>query len=297
MDQRKRAVLIVLVAFFGSTLSAHAQRRYGPCPCQSRGTLLQWSYGTSFSGGPDLDEPLVTDRPDFTEASVTVGRAVTQFEFGYVYVNDRAPGESFDGHAYPDLLLRQGLFADWFELRIGWTYLSDRETIDNVTTTNDRSSDLLVGTKIALTPQEGILPEMALVAQMFLPILDDPILGGGEVLPGLNWIYSWELTDWLSVGGSSQLNRALDDANGEPYGLFAQSAVTGISLTDCLGAYSEWFALVPDGADTVRTQHFYNGGFTFLITNDVQFDIRAGVGLSDNADDFFAGTGFSVRFP
>ncbi|MGE3408748.1 MAG: hypothetical protein AB7I37_18160 [Pirellulales bacterium] len=49
---------------------------YGPGPCHKRGTLFQWSYGTSFSGGPDLSEPIVTDRPDFTEASVTVGQGV-----------------------------------------------------------------------------------------------------------------------------------------------------------------------------------------------------------------------------
>src|SRR5688572_11638984 len=31
-------------------------------------TLFQWSYGDGGDGGPDLNEPLVTDRPDFTEA-------------------------------------------------------------------------------------------------------------------------------------------------------------------------------------------------------------------------------------
>src|SRR3954463_13248314 len=35
---------------------------YGPCDCQPRKTLLQWSYGTSFSGGPpSMDEPLESD--------------------------------------------------------------------------------------------------------------------------------------------------------------------------------------------------------------------------------------------
>ena len=44
-----------------------------------RKTLLQWSYGTSFEGGPDLYEPLVTDRPDFTESSVTALRSSRSF--------------------------------------------------------------------------------------------------------------------------------------------------------------------------------------------------------------------------
>ena len=57
--------------------------RYGNAPSEPRMTLLQWSYGTSFSGGaPGMDEPLVGDRPDFTESSVTVGRGVAQLEFG-----------------------------------------------------------------------------------------------------------------------------------------------------------------------------------------------------------------------
>ena len=55
---------------------------------------MQWSYGTSFSGGPDLDEPLVTDRPDFTEASSTVGRGVAQLEFGYTYTYNDDAGQA-----------------------------------------------------------------------------------------------------------------------------------------------------------------------------------------------------------
>lgn len=265
--------------------------------CGGPGTLFQWSYGTVRPSGPNLNEPLVTDRPDFTEASSTVGIGVTQFEAGYVYVNNRGEDSSFEGHAYPDLLVRRGVLANWLELRASWTYLSERQTIGDVTESDDRSSDLLLGMKLGLTPQLGCLPEMALIPQMFVPISKDPILGGGEVLPGINWLYSWELSDCISMGGSSQLNRALDDETGDAFGLFAQSWVFGITLTERLGSYVEWFALVPDGADTVRTQHYGNGGFTYLISNNIQFDIRAGVGLSEASDDFFAGTGLSVRFP
>ena len=77
----------------------------------------------------------------------------------------------------------------------------------------------------------------------------------------------------------------------------AQSWTVAYSLCDDLGAYTEWFALFPAGADTVKPQHFFNGGFTYLINNNVQFDIRAGVGLNSAADDYFVGTGLSIRFP
>lgn len=49
-------------------------------------------------------------------------------------------------------------------------------------------------------------------------------------------------------------------------------------------------------ADTVETQHYTDGGFTYKLTDDIQWDIRAGLGRNDAAADYFVGTGLSVRF-
>src|SRR5690554_3760859 len=47
-------------------------------------TLFQWSRSQEEDEGeePEAEEPLQTDRPDFTEASTTVGRGRAQLEFG-----------------------------------------------------------------------------------------------------------------------------------------------------------------------------------------------------------------------
>ena len=87
-----------------------------------RKTLMQWSYGTSFEGGPDVYEPLVTDRPDFTEASVTVGYGVVQLETGYTFTYDSDGDERPRSHSFPETLLRVGMFAEWFEFRVDWNY-------------------------------------------------------------------------------------------------------------------------------------------------------------------------------
>ncbi|HAH47822.1 MAG TPA: hypothetical protein DCM07_23800, partial [Planctomycetaceae bacterium] len=50
------------------------------------GTLFQWKGSTGCNGGPQLDQPLQTDRPNFTSTSVTVGKGVTQLELGYTYL-------------------------------------------------------------------------------------------------------------------------------------------------------------------------------------------------------------------
>ena len=268
---------------------------YGPCDCKPRGTLLQWSYGTSFSGGPDLDEPLVTDRPDFTEASVTVGRGVAQLEFGYTYTYDEEAGDRVKSHSYPETLLRVGVLAEWLELRFGWNYAEESTRVGGVTTNASGAEDLYLGLKLALTPQEGILPETAIMPQMTVPTGSGDFTAD-EVLPGVNWLYSWDVNDFLSVAGSSQGNRAQDGGSGDYYFEFAQSATAGYSLSERLGAYTEWFAFVPNSADTERTEHYFNGGFTFLVTNDLVFDIRAGMGLNSAADDYFLGAGGAVRY-
>lgn len=268
---------------------------YGPPLCQSRGTLFQWSYGTSFSGGPDLDEPLVTDRPDFTEASSTVGQGVAQIEFGYTFTSDSESGTRVRSHSLGEPLLRYGILADWLELRLGLFPIVERTSSGGRTNTTAGTEDLYLGLKIGLTPQEGPLPEMALIPQMTVPT-GSSAFTNDEVLPGVNWIYGWELTESLSTAGSTQINRTIDEGTGRAYSEIAQSWTVASSLNDRLGAYTEWFALFPHSADTARVEHYVNGGFTYLVNNDVQLDVRVGKGLNRAADDWFAGAGMSVRF-
>jgi hypothetical protein len=42
-------------------------------------------------------------------------------------------------------------------------------------------------------------------------------------------------------------------------------------------------------------QNTINGGVTYLLTDDIQLDINAGVGLDSETDNFI-GTGISIRF-
>ena len=268
---------------------------YGPSPCCPRKTLMQWSYGTSFSGGPDLDEPLVTDRPDFTEAASTVGLGVAQLEFGYTYVYNNDGGESVRTQSFGEPLLRYGILAEWLELRVALFPIDERTRNAGGSNWTSGMADLYLGFKTALTPQEGILPEMALITQMFVPT-GSTNFSSNNIEPGLNLNYSWEVNDFISTAGSTQGNRRIDDS-GEAYFELAQSWTIAYSLTDDLGAFTEWFALIPTGADVALPEAYFNGGFTYLISNDIQFDIRAGVGLNNAAADYFFGTGFSIRMP
>jgi len=261
-----------------------------------RNTLFQWSNGSGSDGGPPgYDEPLSTDRPDFTEASTTVGRGVVQIETGYTYTYDSEGGKTTKLHSFPETLFRIGLLAQWFELRIAPNYVEQTTRGANPSEFLTGATDLYLGIKLGLTPQEGMLPEMALIPQMFVPTGSSD-LTAGEVLPGVNWIYAWDITQRLSIAGSTQINSALDDVTNDDYWLVAQSSVANWSITERVGVYFEYFGLYPHGADTVKPIHFVNGGFSLLVTDNLQLDWRAGVGLNRAAADYFTGTGFSVRF-
>jgi len=274
---------------FSHNRCADLQRIFGPC--QSRGTLFLWSGNSDEDGGPDLDGPLVTDRPDFTEASSTVGLGVAQLEVGYTFTSDDSGGTKTRSHSFPEPLLRYGVLQDWLELRVGWNY--NVEKTNSIAT--DGADDLYLGFKIGLTPQDGWLPETALIPQMTTPTGANAF-SADSVLPGANLIYGWEINDFISTAGSTQVNRAIDDGTGAAYTEWAQSWTLAYTLSEKVGAYTEWFALFPDSADTAKTEHYFNGGFTWLLNNDVQWDIRAGKGLNGAADDYFVGTGVSLRY-
>jgi hypothetical protein len=258
-------------------------------------TLFQWNYGAGGEGGPNLEEPLITDRPDFTEASSTVGRGVAQLEGGYTYSYDSDGTTSFKSHSFPETLLRVGMFADWFEARVAWNYSEETSTVfGGSRTTETGADDLYLGIKWGLTGQEGILPEMALITQMTVPTGSSNFTAG-ETLPGLVWLYGWDVNDWLAMGAQTKGNRALDDVTAQPYLEFSQSWTFNYTITEPLGAYTEWFVIAPDGADTNHTENYADGGFTYKVTNNLQLDIRAGVGLNDAADDYFTGVGFAIR--
>ncbi len=253
-------------------------------------TLLSWYSAAKCASSEPLG-PITTDRPDFTEASSTVGANVAQVEMGYTFTHDDDGSVATETHSTPETLFRIGTPINWLELRLAANLLQE----DMGSVSNDGAEDLYLGMKLGLTAQDGILPEMALVPQMTVPT-GGSAFTNNQVLPGVNWLYGWDVTDCLTTAGSTQFNRAVDPTTGADYTEWAQSWTVGYSLHDRVGMYTEWYALMPDNAETAQVEHYGNGGFTFLLNDDIQWDIRAGVGLNDAADDYFLGTGLSIRF-
>jgi hypothetical protein len=288
-----------LERWFEDKREAGQERNHEPATEEKRPKTLLESILGGKGGQKDREEPederrVDPDRPHFPEASTTVGKGRVVLESGYLF-NEK--GASFFSHSYPEAMLRVGMFADWFEFRVGQNVLNEAQTMKGVRTSANGAQDLYLGVKVALTEQRQYLPEIALIPQMTVPSGSRAVTAG-RVLPGLNVDCGWEvIKERFNIELLVATNRVRDDAHHSH--VEVASGLTGVfGVTRHLEAFVEWDGFYPVGGtgQGTRPRHYAVGGFVYFITKDVEVDIRAGVGLNARANDFLAGTGFAVRY-
>jgi Putative MetA-pathway of phenol degradation len=261
-------------------------------------TLFEWvPDGESKENGKeqtnDEEDRVDPDRPHFPEASNTVGKGRIVLESGYTFAKK---GETFVLHSYPEALLRAGVFADWFEFRIGQNLADQRQTNEDVTTTASGAQDLYLGMKLGLTEQKGILPQIAVIPQMTLPT-GSSTLTAHRILPGVNIDLAWQVVkDLFGIEFLLSNNFVQDETQNT--GFQVATGLTGtFQLTKNLEAFAEWDAFYPTGAITSSgPQHYAIGGLVYFVTPNFAVDARAGVGLNSRSNNFLAGVGFAARY-
>lgn len=250
-------------------------------------------------GKASAQEPLVADRPDFTEGTGTVGRGVLQFEFGYTFGVDHENGATTRAHSYGEPLLRAGVFDDRIEFRVGAGAGTLSTESQGTVVTESGLEDLYLGVKMALTDQRGVFPATAILPQLTLAT-GDKAFSAGRSLPAVSFLYSWDFTDGVSLAGSTQVSAAVGDAD-QDYREWAQSLSCGVALGERNGLYGEWYAIVPSGLDVPaeqapgRAEHYVNSGLTWLANSDLHLDIRVGFGLNEAAQTMYVGAGVAFR--
>jgi len=262
--------------------------------------------GMKRNGNGNGDEPLETDRSDFTEASSVVGAGRIQWEMGYTYVRNDDGGVLTHTHSAPEILCRIGITEN-LEFRLSWNYLFEREDEAGVISEIDGAEDLEVGVKIALTEQHDWWPELAMILQISTPT-GARQFSNDDVTYAMSLLYGWDLPCDFTLGGSTIYANPAEHATIavaplpatgviDHHNVYAQSVTLGIPLVgDWWNMYIEYFGIFTDGRASDTPQNYLNGGFTWLVTNDLQLDWRAGFGLNESADDFFTGAGMAWRY-
>jgi hypothetical protein len=247
--------------------------------------------------GGEPERRLDPDRPHLPEAASTVGLGRVILESGYTYTSK---GQAFlHQHSYPEALLRVGMLADWFEFRITQNVINQKNIPGSGQPTNTNGAqDLEIGMKLGLTEQKDFLPETALILQTSVPS-GSSSASNDTVLPGVNLDMGWEIVkDRFGMETVTSANGARDDAK-HTYVNFVQGITVTYDLTSKLEEFTEYDLFVPIGAaspEATHPQHYIVAGFVYFLNNDLEVDIRAGVGLNQHASDYLLGTGFAARY-
>lgn len=255
--------------------------------------LLCLSTGILFSQEEvqtDSAEPLVTDRPDATEASSTVGKGVLQIETGGLYESYEDQSVKSENYTYNTTLVRYGIL-DNLELRLGWDFVEgvtkvNGKKLDDV---NSGFSPLLLGVKIDIAEEKNGMPEIALIGHVF------PLFSASQDFrpesTGVDFRFSFSHT--LSESSSIAYNLGGEWGNDSPEAAAIYTIAYGYSITDKLGMYAELYGDLPEDSSA---NHYWDAGLTFLVSNDLQLDSYFGTSITEGQD-LLIGLGASFRIP
>lgn len=229
---------------------------------------------------------LVTDRPDQTESSSVVPAGTIQIETGLVYGSDENKGTEYSSLNLLTTLLRVGILSS-MELRLGTDYTIETTDYGNIQRTFEGLSPIYLGTKIAITEESGLLPEMAFLFHLTFEN-GSKYFRPHELEPDFRMAFSHTLSERLGFG----YNIGAEWSNGLP--IYVYSAAFGYSLTGDIGIFVEWFGDAPEGESA---NHLLDAGATYLILPILQADVSAGIAITGQSQDYFLNAGLSLRLP
>jgi hypothetical protein len=242
------------------------------------------------------DDEISTDRPDFVESSLVVGRGAFQVETSLTGESDHRNGLHSRTTVTPTLL-RFGV-SDTVELRLeteGFTRITDRDAAGIATTTRG-FADVAVGLKwhAADADEATGRPSMAWLVDADLPSGSSSLRGQG-VRPALRFVAEWELPGDLSVGVMPGVFVDRDD-QGQRYTAGLAAVTVGKDLGGPWRGFGEIAAqrIAPSrhGGSAVT----FDFGVARALGADAQIDAAIALGLNRNTPDVLWTIGYSVRF-
>jgi hypothetical protein len=160
-----------------------------------RGLFDTWRpnlFGKDVPEEWDFQNLINTDRPDFTDATFSVGKDVAVLETGYTFRKTNSGGLNLERRQLPESLLRIGV-TDELELRIKWIGYVMTTASDQSSALTQRSAgtdDLQLGFKYELAQQNGWRPMLTFVGGAVVPSGTNGV-SANQVQPFANLVYGW----------------------------------------------------------------------------------------------------------
>ncbi|MEQ9468177.1 MAG: transporter [Ekhidna sp.] len=222
--------------------------------------------------------PIITDRPTQSAASTVVPLGTAIVEYGFIH---ESAGD-FSTTTFANLHARVGLLK-YAELRI--TQNIQQVKNDATDTKLSGLSPITLGAKVHLITERGAMPQTSIIGQMTLENGNEAFRPSKPV-PEVRLNFSNTLGEFWSLG----YNVGMQFPENNTITLY--TAVIGYSFLPGWTAFAEPYGFFYEG----DSDHRFNAGIIYLVKNNFQVDISAGVGLSDISPDSFIGLGAAIGF-
>ena len=226
------------------------------------------------------NEPIQTDRPDQTETPSIVPKGMFQVETGFSFQKNDANSNT---NTLPSTLWKYGVNEN-FELRLITEFVSEKTAGQSISGINP----ILIGCKIKISDEKGIVPKTSFIGHLLLPNVASTNFKSDYFAPEFRFVMQHTLSKKMSF--SYNLGAEWDGIT--PNATFIYTITTGYSFTDKLGSYIELFGFAPESD---KANHSFDGGITYLISNNFMLDLSSGFGITENAPNHYIAIGFSFR--
>lgn len=250
-----------------------------------------------FRPAPDSQlRDLSTDRPDKTESAYTVDAGRIQIETDLVAVTrDRETGVTVETLDVMPFNFKIGLTND-ADLQIVYGSFSRVQTNGpgGFRSTERGGGDLVLRVKRNLWGNDSGRTALAVMPFVKFPTntLNDATddIEGGVIVP-----LALDLGNGMGLGLMTEIDILRSGTDGRYQPAFINSATVSFELTRQLGMYLEIFTerSTEPGANTIAT---FDAGLTYGLTENVQLDLGANIGITDVADDLNVFAGLSRRY-
>jgi len=150
-------------------------------------------------------------------------------------------------------------------------------------------SPLLAGVKVAITEENGALPQIGLIGHLMLPFT-----AGEDFKPentGVNFRFAFSHT--LSERSNLSYNVGAQWEGDSPEAAYIYTLAYGYAISDAWGVYAELYGDFPENS---MANHLWDAGITYLVQNNIQLDATVGSSIT-SGQDILLSAGVSFRIP
>lgn len=228
------------------------------------------------------EQPIFTDRPNTTDAISLIGPGTFQIEAGVLSQWDKEEGIEYNWITSPNLSIKYGL-TKWLEMRVLTNYLTLKEESEIIDHQVSGLTPITLSPKIRLMKQRFWVPAASLATNFTLPGTGKDAFQNEKLNYGFRLLLEHVFNNKFSW--SHGFGADWDDSRETTW---AYSSSFAAVVTDKLGAFVELYGYF---ARDIASSHNFDGGFTYLVSNNLQLDTSLGLPLNENAPNFFISFG------